>query len=61
MLSFTTVPYDYYGPINYIDVASDRLDWEIDFRLRKESPDEKGNDSYFANISEIKADHRLYV
>ena len=26
MLSFTTVPYDYYGPINYIDVASDRLD-----------------------------------
>lgn len=40
MLSFTTDPYDYYGPINYFDIASSRLDRVIDSALRKASPDE---------------------
>ena len=39
MLSFTTVPYDYYGSTNYIDVVSGRLDRGMDSGLRKESPD----------------------
>ena len=39
LLSFTTVPYDYYGPSNYV-VASGSLDRGIDSGLRKESPDE---------------------
>lgn len=38
-LSFMTVPYDYYGPMNYICTASGHLDRKMDFGLRKESPD----------------------
>ena len=45
MLNFTTGPYDYYGPINYIDAASSRLDRGIDSGLRKESPDETNRKS----------------
>lgn len=40
MLSFTTAPYDYHGPTNYIDVGSGCLERGIYSGLSKESPDE---------------------
>lgn len=39
MLSFMTIPYDYYGPINYICTYINSLDRGMDSGLRKESPD----------------------
>lgn len=39
MLSFMIIPYDYYGPTNYICTVTGRLDRGMDSGLCKESPD----------------------